>query len=147
MKKIFAVLTAVVLCLMFAIPIVSASGIAGFSQQVTLMSAATGTTAAVLKTFTFDYPVSKIACDITSGPTATTENITFSVSGNQGTSTTLFDTGTVYLITAKTVATSTTLTVMKSYATVDVPFRTMSASITSPTYTTNVIGLTCTGMQ
>ena len=147
MKKIFAVLTAVALCLMFAIPMVSASGVAGFSQQTTLMSAATGTTVAVLKTFTFDYPVSKIACDLTSGPTTTTENIAFAVSGNQGTSTTLFDTGTVYLITAKSIATSTTVTVMKTYATVDVPFRTMSASITSPTYTTNVITVNCTGMQ
>jgi hypothetical protein len=146
MKKIFALLIA--LAIMISTSVVYAEGTKLFSQQVTLYSAVVGTTAATTATaFTFDSPVKNIACDLISSPSTTTANTSFILYGNQGSSTTLFD-STAYITTA-TLASSLTLTVMKtvnSQSGVHFPVRTISAVVTA-TSTTQRITLNCTGIQ
>jgi len=146
MKNFLNVVLAVFL-IMFPV-LAIADGSAVFNQQVTLYSAATGTTGAVkTNAFTFDRVMNNLACDFITGVSSGTSNVTFVLSRNQGSSTSLFDTGTVYGIASFTLASSTTLTVMASKAaTAGQPFRTIQATITSPT-TTQVITVNCSASQ
>ena len=149
MKKIFSILAVLVLLLMAPMVFALENGQGIRNGQVTLYSQATGTTAAVTTSvYTFDQVMKYGACDLISGLSATTANVTLVVKGNQGSSATLFD-STAYLITSTTLASSLTVTGMKTIpfaSGVAAPFRTIQATITAPT-TTQVITLNCSVIQ
>lgn len=146
MKKILALV--LVMCFLAAPVMALENGTSVKTGQVTLVNAATGTTSAVNYTYTFDNVMKYIACDLVTGISAGTSNVTLVINGNQGTSSTLFD-STAYLVASTTLASSTTATVMKTVTTassVPKPFRTIQAVVTSPT-TTQVITLNCSATQ
>ena len=145
MKKILALM--LVMCFLAAPVMALENGTSVKWGQATLVNAATGTTSAVNYTYTFDNVMKYIACDLISGPSTTTSNVTLVVNGNQGSSSTLFD-STAWLIASSTLASAAT-SVMKTVTTassVPKPFRTIQAVVTSPT-TTQVITLNCSVTQ
>ena len=147
MKKILGLV--LILCFVIVVPAMAVeNGTSVKWGQVTLVSAATGTTSAVNYTYTFDNVMKYIACDLITGISSGTSNVTLVINGNQGSSSTLFD-STAYLVASSTLASSATLTVMKTVTTassVPKPFRTIQAVVTSPT-TTQVITLNCSAIQ
>lgn len=155
MKKIISVFA--VICLVLMAPMVFAveNGAGVKSGQVTLYNQATGATAAQTPAaVTFDNVMKYGACDFISGPTTTASALTFVIKGNMasvptGTTVLLFD-STAYLLTTTTLTTSTTVTVMKTAAFnsgVAAPFRTIQLTVTSPTYTTQLITANCVAVQ
>lgn len=149
MKTILSIMIALALILTGPAAMALENGTSVKWGQVTMYNQATGTTDAVnTATFTFDNLMKYIACDLKSGVSSTTSNVTLVIDGNQGTSTTLFD-GTPYLLASTTMASSASVAVMKTVTTassVPKPFRTIRATITAPT-TTQVITLNCSATQ
>ena len=114
------------------------------SGQVAFYSAATGTTAETTAGYAiFDYPQSSVGCDVMSGASGSTGIATVKFYVNQGTSTTIFDTSTYMTI---TVVPSLTASVLKTGFVANQPFRTIYATVTTPSKTT-VMTVNCSAKR
>jgi hypothetical protein len=149
MKNIFSALMLLLIVAFSTLAVAGQTSV--FTQQKTLYSAVSGTTAAVnTSAFTFDYPVNSVACDfIVGASSAETDGVTFAVYGNQGSSATLFDTGLALIssVTSSPVSASTSTMVTRGKnASFLGPFRTMYATFTAAS-ATQPITINCTGTQ
>lgn len=129
--------------------LVNVQGASTPSAQVTLISAATGTTGAYTTNYAvFDYPMNNLACDFISGQSSGTSNVAFALQANQGSSTTLFDTAANFGLASFNLASVTTAagSIATKSIFVGKPFRTIVATVTSPT-TTQVITINCSATQ
>lgn len=143
MKTILSIAVAMILILApvaFAIE----NGQSIRNASVTLYSQATGTTATVKPTWTFDYVMSYLGCDVIVSP-VTAGTVTFSINGNQGSSTTNFD-NTAYLVSSTTLSAVSAITGIRTVSAAEKPFRTIQVPLTAPT-TTAIITVNCSAKQ
>lgn len=148
MKKLLIFAFAI---LLIAAPVLAVeNGTSLRNTTYTLYNAATGTTAATnTSVVTYDNTMKYASCDIKTGITATPGTFTFVLYGNNGTSSTLFDTG-YPIVDTVTITTSATLTTLTTRATATTrPFRTIQGVLTCATVTTTTqpITVNCSAIQ